>query len=535
MRARVVAPALSLTVALAWASGSSPEPATTPRAQSDAGEVPAFESVDAGAPPGLGASGTDGGRPPVAEFAPPSRVTGIGEGSARVRGSVILQGGVDTSFDSPRGHPLAENVFDLRSRAVLGVDARLSDSMQAVAEGQVFWRSVAQRRFDRTKATAELELGEAFVDLYAPAVDLRLGRQYLPLGANAAFAPSDRLSPRDLRQSWLLGEVDDGRIPVLAARAIGTVGGVSWTAAYVPFFVPNRYAVFGQDEALVQPALELALPIRIHESIEDELQPHLLETERPRAFPWLGDAALRAVVPLGQVRAGLSWIWINEKMPGVEIDPELAVLARAAAQQVDPPPLIVQSVQSRLAAGERLSTGRYARAHVFSAEARALLGPAQLDVDVGYSPAQTVVLGGDLRPSSKRTLTWAVGVSQAEDSPFLYAATYVGIAVPDLPSEQFLFLLEPETAARAPRTVFFHALVAKVGYELWDERLEVSARGAFEPVQRSWALGPRIAWKGMARLTLALGAELYGGPERSPFGYFRGNDQLVGQLAVDFF
>jgi hypothetical protein len=83
--------------------------------------------------------------------------------------------------------------------------------------------------------------------------------------------------------------------------------------------------------------------------------------------------------------------------------------------------------------------------------------------------------------------------------------------------------------------VWFHLLSAKLGYELWDDRLEVSARGGFEPVQRSWALGPRIAWKGFARLTLAVGAELFGGPVLSPFGYFRRNDQVVGQVALDLF
>ena len=520
MRTRVMATAFTLTVARAWAA---------------APQAPALEQLDGGAPAvAAQLAGSDGSRPPIEEFARTPSGSGAGESSARVHGSVNLLGGLDTRFDSPRGDPLAENVFDLRTRAALGVDARLTDSVRVFVEGRAFWRSAAERDFDRAKATLELEAGEAFVDLYAPAVDLRFGNQFIPLGANVAFAPSDRLNPRDLRQISLLGEPDDGRIPVLAARAIGTAAGVTWTAAYVPFFVPNRYSVFRQDEALVQPALGLALPVRIDESIEDELQPRLLETERPKAFPWLGDVALRATAPIGRVKAGASWIWINEKMPGVVVDPELAALARATALQVDPNPLVA-SVQRRLAAGEQLITGRYARQHVFSAEARALLGSAQLDVDLGYSPAQTLVSGGDLRPISKPMVSWAVGISQAEDSPLLYAATYLGVAVPGVSSGQYLFLLEPETAVGAPRAVWFHLLSAKLGYQLWDDRLEVSARGLFEPVQRSWALGPRIAWKGISRLTLALGAEFFGGPVLSPFGYFRRNDQVVGQVAVDLF
>lgn len=453
---------------------------------------------------------------------------------ARVYGSVRAQTGVDTAFDSPRGDPLAENVFDGQARVLLGADIKLSDAMRLVVEGRGWWRVTGQRAFDRTKATWELEPGEAFLDVYTKSVDLRFGNQVVPFGANAAFAPSDQLNPRDLRGSFLLAEPGDLKLPNLGARAIGTVGKVTWTAAYFPFFQPNRYAVVGQDEAMVQPGLGAQLPQQVDASIEDQLQPHLLETKRPKAFPWLGDLGLRATTQAGPVRLGVSWVWVNEKTPMVTLDPELAALARSAARGNDPDPAIALSVQDRLASGEQLMTGFYPRQHVFSGEAQALIGSAQLDVDLAYSPAQTLY-GSDLKPLRKETITWVVGLSQAEDSPLLYNLTWTGIAVPDLPSDGYLFLLEPATAAGAPRTVFFHSLFGTVGYALFDRRLEVSVRGAFEPVQRSFALAPRIAWKGWDRTTVALGAELYQGKVYSPFGYFDRNDQVLAQLQYDFF
>jgi len=163
-----------------------------------------------------------------------------------------------------------------------------------------------------------------------------------------------------------------------------------------------------------------------------------------------------------------------------------------------------------------------------------LVSSFQLDVDLAWSPGQTLY-ASDLRPIRRSTLTWVVGVSQAADSKLLYNVTYVGIAVPGLPSEEFLFLLESGDAAGAPRTLSFHALFATLGYRLLDDRLELSVRAAMEPIQRSWVLAPRVAWRGFERVTLAVGAELYEGRVYSPFGYFDRNDQVVAQVGVDLF
>ncbi|MGA9526279.1 MAG: hypothetical protein WBV82_32775, partial [Myxococcaceae bacterium] len=229
---------------------------------------------------------------------------------ARVYGSVRGRAGVDTRFDSARGDPFAENVLDLSTRAVLGVDAKLSSSVRVVAEARGWWRASAERAIDRPKGMFEVDVGEAFVDLYTPRFDLRVGNQLVAFGANPAYAPADQLNPRELRESLLLGEFEDGKLPHLGVRALGNAGRVTWTAAYFPFFKPHRYALTGQDEGFAQPALEMA---------PDELEPLLRETERPRALPWLGDLGLRATLDAGPISVGASWIWVNEKLPTVTL------------------------------------------------------------------------------------------------------------------------------------------------------------------------------------------------------------------------
>lgn len=442
--------------------------------------------------------------------------------------------GVDTRFESAEPEGLSENVGELSGRARLAIDGKLSERVRLLVEGRAWWRGVTQRSFARSKGVFEASLGEAFVDLYSPRVDWRLGNQVVAFGANAAFAPADGLNPRDLRQGFFAAELAEAKLPVFGARASTEVGRVSLTAAYFPFFTPSRYTVFGQDEALLQPGLGPAFPTRIDASIEDALQPHLLETERPRGFPWLGDVGLRATTEVGRFRVGGSWLWMNEKLPRVTLDPELAALLSAHARGEPVSPAVALSVQNRFAAGERLVQGRYARTHVLSLEASTLWKTAQLDADFSYSPGQTF-FDLDFNPVTKSALTWVLGVSQAEDSPLLYALTYVGMAVPDVEARELLFLLEPTTAQGASRVAWLHLVVGQVSYRTFSDQLELSVRAGFEPIQRSFAVAPKMTYLGVGRARLWLAAEVYQGADLSPFGYFGRNDRVLAGVEVDLF
>lgn len=466
---------------------------------------------------------------PIESFAPPSTAPAV-----RLFGELASRAGLDTRFDSAPGDLLAENVAELRLRSNLGADVRLSERWRVLLEARARWRGSTQRDWERTKATFEPSLGEAYVDYYDPRVDVRFGNQLVAFGANAAFAPADAMNPRDLREGLLTGELEDTKLPAPALRLRGKVGRLDWTAVYFPFFQPNRYDVFGQDEALVQPGLGAFVPPRIDPSIEDGLQQHVLESERPKAWPWLGDLGLRVTTDASGAKVGASWVWMTEKLPLTTLDPEVSslVAAQARGQPLDPAQL--SSVQNRLAAGEQLFMGKYQRQHVLSAEASRLFGPVQVDLDLAWTSAQGFV--DDRGDSvSRSVLTAVLGVSQAEDSPWVYAFTYCLMAVPDLAADQQLLLVEPATARGAARTAFVHLVAGSVSYRTWSDQLSLEVRGVLELVQRSWALAPRIAWLGVDGLKVWLGAELFQGPTYSPLGYYRRNDQLLLGASWSFF
>jgi hypothetical protein len=300
----------------------------------------------------------------------------------------------------------------------------------------------------------------------------------------------------------------------------------------VPFFTPNRFVVFGQDEALLQPAAEQAVQNRrIDSTIEDYVQDRVAETKRPA--PFLGDVAVRAV-STGDWKIGASWAWVNEKLPRVTIDPELNALLKAQQAGRAVSPALQASVANRIQAGETLYTGEYWRQHIFSVELSKLVWKGQLDVDVSFSPRQTF-FDASFAPISKGTVSWVIGYSQATDSPWTWGLTYFGMAVPDVRASEQLFLIEPATAAGADRVGWLHLVAGVIGRELFDKKLEVSLRAAFEVVQKSFALAPRITWKGIDGLEVFLAAEFQEGNPYSPFGYFARNDKFIAGAKYTLF
>ncbi|HYV44605.1 MAG TPA: hypothetical protein VFA20_07060 [Myxococcaceae bacterium] len=507
--------ALALAPSLAWAQLD---------AGTDAGQVPgAIESFDPiesfdNPPPTSGAGTPDAG--------PPRDTTPrLNRTWAELTGLV----GLDTRFEPPPTLGTPEDILEGQFRATAGADLRLSDAARLVLEARARWRGLARAGLTHARADVEARLGDAYLDLYSRWADLRVGWQRVPLGANALLGPEDAFNPRDLRDGFIPAGLDpeSSILTVLALRAQGELGPVRWLLAYAPFFEPDRYAVFGQDQALLQPAAEVALPFQLDPSIEDGLQAHLLETARPPNSGLSGDLAARARVDLGgRGHAGAGWLWATEKLPQVQVDPELAAAIKAQSLGRPVDPAILLSLQNRLAAGESLYRGTYPRQHTFWLEGSAILGPVQADLDLAFSPARTFGTDG-LTMLRLPSLTWVAGISPAEQSDLVYSASYLGMAIPGVPADDLLFPLEPATARGAARTAWLHLLVVAGSRKLLDGRLEVGGALAFEVVQRSLFLAPQVSYELVPQLRLGLGLEWYAGPPSSPFGYFDRNDRVL--------
>ncbi len=116
---------------------------------------------------------------------------------------------------------LAEDLFqhELAYRLALRVRPDWDGQVYVSVEGGVGLSSVTPSPFfEAPPEDARPELDEAYVDLYLPMVDLRLGRQVVAWGTADGFNPTDVVNPRASGLGSLAtGEVS--RLPVPAVRA----------------------------------------------------------------------------------------------------------------------------------------------------------------------------------------------------------------------------------------------------------------------------------------------------------------------------
>lgn len=524
-------------------------------ASPDAGTV----AVDAGAPAGLdagslavqpdaGAVEVDAGPPiaaaPAIEASPPPPLDFTSPSAMRVWAELRTRLALDTNFESRPDEPLAENVAELQSHARVGAEAEFGERARLQAEVRLWHRAVEQRsppgetflllNGAHAKATYEAFAGESFLDLYTRYVDLRFGNQVLSFGANAAGAPADVLDPLDLREGFLFADPTDFKLPVLAARARGTLRGFDWTVAYAPFFEPDRYDLYGQDQALVQPGLNAQLPrmALLTRAQEDRAEQPLLETDRPRDLPQEGDLGLRLTRRLtDDVTVGADYVISREKIPRIDVDPELARFLAEGAGAPYSDPATSLSISQRLGAGEQLLHGSYPRFAVGEVEASALVGPVQVDADLGYSASRLYVTR-DLQPTEQPTGTGVLTVSDARGTDLTLAGTATVLWIRDIPRGQELALLDAPGAGAQAHDAWDPFLAAVAGYRWLQGRLEGEVRGIFDARQRSYAAGGRATWNFDDHVHLSAGYVHFNGAQQSPLGYWRRNDDAWLELRL---
>jgi hypothetical protein len=466
--------------------------------------------------------------------------------TVRAYGALRVRTSVDTRFDSDPGEPFEENVFELYPRVLAGLDAQLSQRYRLVLEARGRSRFVEQRAGKgqtfllangrRQKAEFEVEPWEAYLDLYTSRIDLRVGRQIFAWGANLAYAPADNLNPVDLRSSNVFGDPAESKLPVFAVSARAELGPLTATAAFVPFFEPSRYVVFGQDDALLQPAMASAAPDLsrlVDPSMEGRLQPFLMETERPSALPTNGDLGLRVSSAALGPKLGLSYLVTREKLPRVKLDPVLSRLVGQVAAGQLPDESSVRALFDRLSKGAKLSEGTFPRYHIAALEASDLFGPLQVDLDCSFSPSRTFYTIA-AAPVFKPAATVVVGVSDARATDLIAAVTWVSLFIPGVDKGDRLLLIDSEGAEKATHTAALHAVLGTLGTKLLGGDLSLEVRGGMDVSGRSFAVGPRIGYRFSDQIDAGLGAEVFSGPALSPFGYFRRNDNVFGDLRVGF-
>ncbi len=152
-------------------------------------------------------------------------------------------------------------------------------------------------------SSATVDVREAYMDLFFPAADLRVGKQIVIWGKSDGVAITDIVSPRNLT-NFLVPDIRDLRLGVTALKADCYIGPAQLELVYIPLFSPSRLPApdsiwFVTPEAPVTP-LYLA-PASVG--------------GRPADGEYYGRLGLRGSIIDLELAAG--YFWSNEPAPSV--------------------------------------------------------------------------------------------------------------------------------------------------------------------------------------------------------------------------
>lgn len=322
-------------------------------------------------------------------------------------------------------------------------------------------------------------LREAYLDLRAGAVDLRLGKQIIAWGRADRINPTDTLTPRDF--TLLVPDDGDQRFGTTAVKATTVVSGLAVTGVVLPTF-----------------------------------EPHVIPLRRPPA-----GSTLRERTPDGPVLQGALKIertgggvdWSVSYFDGFDLYPDLQ-LAAIRASGLD---LVLRHHRVRVvgidaAAPVGAYTVRGEAAYTFTEHARR--------GDQIKSPFFFLVLGAD------RTLPGAVYVN------LQYVLRVIsdfqrpgGVEDPVRRGVAFEQALINDQLDEVK-----HAIAVRVSRAWLHETLRAEMAAIVSPTRGDYALRAKIAYAFTDHVKVTAGADVFGGETRSVFGRLR--ETSTGYLEV---
>lgn len=360
-----------------------------------------------------------------------------------------------------------------------------------------------------------VDLREAYVDVYAGPVDLRLGKQIVVWGRADAFNPTNNLVPFDLRIRSPIE--DDRRVGNVGARGFLNLSAVRIEGVWMPLYVPAEYPPFDPDEYVV---------------ITDPVFP------APALSNGLG--AVRVHLELPAFEASASYLYGPAPLPGITLRGYTAGPPELGGK--DPPEVYVaRASYAQHVIGVDFSTAVY--------DLFALRGEAAYRYPVDYA---------DRVQAPRPDLQYVLGIDRAFGTLMLIAQ-YMGRYTfdwqrelgPDMPvtartlleqtpplpalTEQEITSTIEEQIAVNNQMLFSqlaevqHLITARAEWRMLHDTLFLSALGMANLTTEEWLLSPKLEYRFSDAIRAYAGAELFVGPKGTLFDLI--DDRLTAGYA----
>jgi hypothetical protein len=343
----------------------------------------------------------------------------------------------------------------------------------------------------------DVDLREAYVNVYLGRLDLRVGQQIIVWGRADAFNPTNNLTPTDVRVRSPVE--DDRRLGSLAARLWLDLAPVRLEGVWLPVYAASEIPSIGL--------------------------PEFVSASEPRyPGPTLdnGLGALRVHLELPSIEASASYLLGHAPLPGlalrdytVGVDPPVIRIARAAYRQQ------VVGADFSTAVGEWAAIrgeAAYRRPFDYQDTVQAPRPDLQYVLGIEHDFGAVSVIAQYL---GRYVFNW-----QREDGP---DDPIDPRALVDFMEPLPIFLRDSieasiEDELRLRNQILFvqrarvqHLASVRAEWRTLDDTLSLSALGLVNLTTREWLVYPKLAYSISDSVSATVGAELYAGPGGSLF------------------
>jgi hypothetical protein len=419
-----------------------------------------------------------------------------------------------------RASYIEDRHFEATVSGLLGYTAHVAKRAPQYSQGVI----------DLMRGEVEPDLREAYLGFFWPAFDLRIGQQRIAWGRADFQSPNDVLNARDLRDPFLT-ETELRYLPTPALRASLNGGAVSFEAVVSPFFVPDRFDVYGSNWSALQ--MRSPLPYQafvtsagalVDDSVEPDLTRLFRQTERPKDNGKGAAIGARLSANLQGTDLDAYYHYGYDSLPYVELNPDFAdYVASSFTDFRTPGGTKFERVLELLDEGVKPISARYIRRHHAGFDIASVLGSFVLRLDAAYE-SRRVFYKMDLRSFAVPTVLGVAGIEyQTGNLDDVLLLEFLGGRMLKAPPTDPILAYERNTAAVA----------GNLRWRLGDE-WGIDLRALVGLLPRSYVLQPALRFKPSDSFTLRLGALILSGEQDSFGWYFGDNDSAFLQLRYAF-
>lgn len=437
-----------------------------------------------------------------------------------------------------------------------GLDFKVKYRFATNARFQIEAKARYDMRFgDRTEMDFLVDLGDSWLQFRTGKLRVRVGRLTMKWGQNGLAPVLDRLNPSDYTRALGGAGIDDPKIPVLALNATLNFSPLALEFVYIPFFQPQRAALYGRDFAALRPGmLEEMLPelapttgsgfvnqqmagmterlvddlVAADPYARDGIQSYLI-ADLPEEVPWHGDLGAR----VGYTGRGFDLngyvLWHIEDRP-------MVFLADALRVPILQNRLPNQNELTRLTNPDtQLVTTEYKRSIMGGADVAIAVGDLVISAEAAAFE-KTIHFRRTLEPYVSPMVRYAVELRYSVGSTFTLTA-----------SGEHAIIIRPAVDTLMENQ--HHVVVTVVGVlRLLRERLQILASASWSPNWGDLYIHPRVTLEIQDGVKAIFGVQLFQSyrPDAKntlsgllayqggPIGYMRANDYAYGMVQLSF-